>query len=122
MPWWSWLIIWSLLVAALIAVLVVGAIHLFRKMTAVVDELEHASSEIERVAEALEDTAEPYVPRANAIVRGRTEVAIEHDEVASARNLRRSRRRAAKLARARALIAADPTRYAHLTEYQRREA
>ena len=39
MPWWSWLVIWTCLVLALIAVLVVGTRRLFRKPVSVFDEL-----------------------------------------------------------------------------------
>lgn len=115
-----WLLIWLALAALLIVVLFLSGRALFRAVVGVGDEAN-------RLLDALSDFEIPedaakIDPAPNAIVRGRAAVAADRREFVTARDARRERRREAKIARARALIAADPMQYAYLTEYKRREA
>ena len=120
MAWWMWLLIWVALTALLVIVLFFSGRALFR---AVMGTGEEGSRLLDAIAQ-LENSDEDVQihPTPNAIVRGRATVAAERREFTIARDARRERRREAKIARARALIAADPMQYAYLTEYKRREA
>ncbi|MGO2633211.1 MAG: hypothetical protein ACTH9H_05580 [Galactobacter sp.] len=44
MPWWSWVLIWTLLVLILLAVLVLGGVHLWRKLKALMDNVAQAEA------------------------------------------------------------------------------
>jgi hypothetical protein len=43
-PWWSWVLIWTALVLILLAVLVLGGLHLWRKLKALLGKLTEAEA------------------------------------------------------------------------------
>jgi hypothetical protein len=102
-PWWGWLVVWSLLVLALLAVLVVSAVSLFRKGIGVLTEFtELASTTI--VFDGVQ--RETPRPRLFAVLMKQSVAR----EAADARALRRatikSNRRDARILRGKALVSA----------------
>lgn len=121
MPWWSWVLIWTGLVVLLLAVLIVGALYLWRKLRAATVELERLSELESEFADLVAQRVPEYTPRRLALLRDRDEVRAERELAVEAADDRRSARRERKLARARALTHADPMQYAHLTELHPRK-
>ncbi|NLT26346.1 MAG: hypothetical protein GXX90_06815 [Microbacteriaceae bacterium] len=122
MPWWSWVLIWTGLVVLLLVVLALGAIMLWRKATAALDELERLEQVQHGFADLVGERVAPFAPAVPALLRPRAEVAAEHEAAVLARDERREARREARLARGRALTRADPMRFAHLAEPPRTTA
>lgn len=83
MPWWSWLLIWSGLLLALLAVLVWFAFTLFKKLMRAVNALEELGNQ---VAGHDLDFAEP------APDRFRPAMFQDHDDLALAFDLQRADR------------------------------
>lgn len=121
MPWWSWVLIWTGLVVLLLAVLIVGALYLWRKLRAATAELERLSELESEFADLVAQRVPEYTPRRLALLRDRDEVRAERELAVEAADDRRSARRERKLARARALTHADPMQYAHLAELHPRK-
>ena len=105
MPWWSWLIIWTSLVIALIAVLVVAAWRLFRKAVAVFDELGTLAAKAELLDAAGVKFDEQQADI--AILQKLSDVQARRRRVREAAAARRDVRRSSRLARARALTRFD---------------
>ena len=116
MPWWSWVLIWTGLVVLLLAVLVLGAIHLWRKMQGALSEFERFSELESEFAALVDERVTAYEPRPIALLRDPAEVRAEREFEAEAADDRRWARRERKLARARALTHADPMQFAHLVD------
>jgi len=105
MPWWSWLVIWTSLVIALIIVLVVAAWRLFRKAVAVFNDLGTLAAKAE-----LLDAAAPKFDEQQAeiaILQKLPDVRARRHRVHEAAAARRDARRISQLARARALTGFD---------------
>lgn len=104
MPWWTWVIIWVGLVLALIAVLVLGAIWLWRKFWALMDDLGTLADTTSAFDQVESDPPVRSVP---AVLRAIDEV--RHDRaVRVARKTERTRlRRVRRLERARAITGLD---------------
>ncbi|MGO1544312.1 MAG: hypothetical protein ACTHXA_08215 [Gulosibacter sp.] len=120
MSWWSWVLIWTGLVVLLIAVLVIGALWLWRKLTALMPEIDRLQLLNEELGRLAEEAAVPYEPRRSAILRPSREVFDERDAFVEARDARREERRERKLEHANTLIHADPMQYAYLVEHPRK--
>lgn len=116
MPWWSWVLIWVGLGVLLLAVLVVGGIWLWRKLSALMPEIERLDLIQRELAELAEQATVPYEPRRAASLRPAREVFDEREAFVDAREERREARRERKLERANNLIHADPMQFAHLVE------
>ncbi|RRJ87168.1 hypothetical protein EG850_04920 [Gulosibacter macacae] len=116
MPWWSWVLIWTGLVVLLLAVLVLGAIWLYRKAMAASAEFDRLEQVQAEFASLAEQRVTPYQPRKIALLRDLDDVQRERDARAERRDERRELRREAKLARAHALTHADPHQYAFVAE------
>jgi hypothetical protein len=58
MPWWSWLVIWVVLIAALLALLVWQGIRLFRKALGVVTDLGELADKTSLLEQRAEQLAE----------------------------------------------------------------
>ena len=107
MPWWGWTIIWALLSLALLGMLALFAVSLFRKLTAIAIELEHLASQTARLDQTnrvLDDQR-----RELAILTGYLEVRRRRERVRSAALLRKQARRRASIQRAKELIRVDAT-------------
>ncbi|KAB1644157.1 hypothetical protein [Gulosibacter chungangensis] len=120
MPWWSWVLIWVGLVVLLLAVLVVGAIWLWRKLNAVLPEIERLDLIQQELAEVAEQATVPYEPRKSAILRPTRQVLDEREAFVEARDDRREARREEKLERANALIHANPMQFKHLATHPKK--
>ena len=108
MPWWSWVLIWTVLVLLLLGVLALNGWILFRKaMTAAraLGELLEKTSLLEAAGEELRD--ERFTP---SVLRPIDEVRREHAVRSSERAERRERRRELRLQRGRLLTSAEATR------------
>lgn len=104
MPWWSWLVIWAVLGLALVALLVLGGLWLWRKLMRLLDDLGELAEQA-AVLEAVDDDAPPRaVP---AILRDIEDVQRRR-AVRVARKLERKRvRRVLRLERARNITTVD---------------
>lgn len=116
MPWWSWVLIWTGLVVLLLAVLVLGALHLWRKAAAALDELDRLQRLEHEFDDLVRGRVTPFVPATPALLRPFATVLDERNSVAEAREERREARRQARIERGRALTHADPMQYAHLAD------
>ena len=105
MPWWSWLVIWTCLVIALIVVLVVAAWRLFRKAVAVFDELGTLAAQAELLDVAVTTFDEQQADI--AILQKLSDVQARRRRVRDAVAARRDARRSSRLARGRALTRFD---------------
>lgn len=122
MPWWSWVLIWGGLVVLLVTVLVVGAIWLYRKGASVLAELERLDTLTAAAQEQLvTNQPERHESKAAAMLRPMAEVRADRRTHLRERDSRREARRDARIARAKALIAADPRRYQHLVDARTKE-
>ncbi|TFB99340.1 hypothetical protein E3O42_13945 [Cryobacterium adonitolivorans] len=90
MPVWSWILIWTLLVAGLIAMLVWFAVHLFRKLMATMGALEDLGDQL---AELDLDTGVPGAPFHPAVFQKRRVLAAAIDQARLERAHRRAHRR-----------------------------
>lgn len=115
MPWWSWMLIWVALVALLLAVLIGGAIWLWRHLAGIGHEaarladIQAQAAQLAEEAEAARETA--TIRRPVAIGRDSARVREYHEEQRRRLRERREARRCARLERARALLAADPQEF-----------
>ncbi|MET4705716.1 hypothetical protein [Frigoribacterium sp. UYMn621] len=105
MPWWSWIVIWTCLVLALIAVLVVSAWRLFRKAVAVFDELGTLGGKMELLDAAITEFDEKQAEF--ALLQKYSDVQAHRRRVRDASLARREARRAARLDRGRSLTRVD---------------
>lgn len=119
MPWWSWLIIWSALVLALLALIVLGALWLWRKLLRLFDdlgELAEQASVLEGVEDAPDVRIEPAILRDIDDVRRRRAIRV-------ARKFERKRiRRVLRLERAKRITRVDPTQVEWPADWYRSRA
>lgn len=114
MPWWSWLIIWGVLVVALLALLVWQGIRLFRKFMAAVQAL----GELAEKASVLEQRVENLGERRfqAAAFQSAARLSWERRQQAAGRADRRQAHRDARVQRGRLITKADPRQFSHLTK------
>ena len=62
MPWWSWLLIWGVLVTGLIAVLIWCAVALFRKAVTTLHALEALNDQVSSVDLDVPSVCASFVP------------------------------------------------------------
>ena len=105
MPWWSWVIIWVVLVLALLGMLALMAWRLFRKGIAVLDALDGLASTTELLGSAGEDAERQR--QELAILIGAEELRRRREYVRAAARERRGARRDSRIARGRALVKVD---------------
>ena len=107
MPWWSWVVIWVVLVLALLGMLALMAWRLFRKGVAVLDELDALAATTElldRAAEVAEEQRSEL-----AILVGAEELRRRREFVRAAAAERKRERHEVRIARGRALVKVDPS-------------
>lgn len=114
MPWWSWLIIWGVLVAALLALLVWQGIRLFRKFMGAV----HALGELAEKTSLLEQRAGELEERhfRAAAFQSAARLSYERRKDAARRADRRQAHRDARVQRGRLITRADPRQFSYLTK------
>ena len=115
MPWWSWLLIWTVLVLGLLGMLAFFAWWLFRKVVAAGREaaaLMEKAEVLSRRADELHERFEPAVLADAELLRA------ERDDWLVGRAFARQARRDARVRRGRLLVDVDPAtvpaRFAHL--------
>jgi len=105
-PWWSWVIIWTLLVLGLLGMLAWFAVALFRKLMAAMHALGELGDQLAALDVQMGDLGEErFRP---AIWSDRAALALEIERTRAARLHRRQERRDARVARGK-LIRHAPT-------------
>lgn len=105
MPWWSWWLIWGVLVLALIGMLAFFAVVLFRKTVAAADELGALSEALAVLERRLDDIAPQRTP--SAVFQNRDELALIVHLNSQKRARRRQHRHDARMARAKLLVRSE---------------
>ncbi len=105
MPWWSWVLIWTFLVLALLGMLAYFAWWLFKKAMVVLEALGELSGKLE-LLDAASDEVSPYhfTP---AVLRDRAEVREAHRLLRELQEERKNSRRESRMARGKLLVTAD---------------
>ena len=104
-PWWGWLLIWVGLVLALLALLAVGAWHLFRKGMVVLD----AVAELAEATAVLELDDSPLPKQQRAVLADLRDIHRREDARRAHRAERRRVRHERRMARARRITRLDAT-------------
>lgn len=105
MQWWAWVLIWLGLVLALIAMLVLLGVRLFKKAMRAVDALGDLTDSLSRLDAAGDELSDPpFVP---SVLREKDEVESDWHERRDARAAIRAARAEARRARGRLLTSAD---------------
>jgi hypothetical protein len=100
MPVWSWILIWTLLVAGLLTMLAWFAVRLFRKLTATFGALEDLGDQL---AELDLDAAVAPAPFHAAVFQNRRDLAAAIDQARIERAYRRALRRDLSISRGKLL-------------------
>lgn len=113
MPWWSWLLIWTVLVLGLLGMLAFFAWWLFRKLMAAARE---ASALLEKT-EVLQGRADALQEEAfhSAVFADAARLAAERAQAKAEKAYAKQARRDARVRRGKLLVTADPSRFAHVT-------
>lgn len=113
MPWWSWLVIWTVLVLGLLGMLAFFAVSLFRKVVAAGREAADLAAKAEVLSRRAEELREePFHP---AVLADAGELRAERDRARAERDAARQARRDARVRRGRLLVKADARRFVSLT-------
>ncbi|WP_345764762.1 hypothetical protein [Diaminobutyricibacter sp. McL0608] len=113
MPWWSWVVIWVVLVLALLGLLALFGFRLFRKLMAALDELGKLADKTDLLQRRAEDLREERFRPAVFADAGALRAAREQD--LADRERRRQARRDSLVKRGKLLVQADPQQFSHLT-------
>ena len=113
MPWWSWVVIWVVLVVALLGMLTLFGFRLFRKLMATLDELGRLADKTELLHRRSEELREERFQPAAFADAGALRAAHEQD--IADRERRRQARRDSLVKRGKLLVKADPQQFSHLT-------
>lgn len=103
--WWGWLVIWTCLVLALVAVLAISAVRLVQKGVAVLDELDQLAQKteiLEQAADSAEETSAEL-----AILAGTEQTRRARALVREAALDRKAARHDGRISRARRIIRFD---------------
>lgn len=115
MPWWSWLLIWTVLVLGLLGMLVFFAWWLFRKVVAAGREAAALMEKADVLSQRAEELADTFEP---AVLADAEELRAERHDRLAERAIARQARRDARVRRGRLLVDVDPKtvpdRFAHL--------
>jgi flagellar biosynthesis/type III secretory pathway M-ring protein FliF/YscJ len=115
MPWWSWLLIWTVLVLGLLGMLAFFAWWLFRKVVAAGREAAALMEKAEVLSRRADELHERFEP---AVLADAEELRAERDDQLTGRAIARQARRDARVRRGRLLVDVDPAtvhaRFAHL--------
>ena len=115
MPWWSWLLIWTVLVLGLLGMLAFFTWWLFRKVVAAGREAAALMDKAEVLSRRAEELHERFEP---AVLADASELLAEREQQRAERAFARQARRDARVRRGRLLVDVDPAtvpdRFAHL--------
>lgn len=112
MPWWSWLVIWVVLVVALLGMLVFFGYRLFVKAMTTLSALGDLTEKADVLSRRLD--TEPDEPFHAAALRPAREYAEAWAERRARNATIRHTRREARIRRGKLLVSADPRRFSHL--------
>ncbi|PPF85550.1 hypothetical protein C5B96_05620 [Subtercola sp. Z020] len=105
MTWWSWIIIWAVLVLAMLGMFAFFGVRLFRKAGAVLSELGDLGAKVSALQENVEGLTPEQSP--NAILLGYAEMHRRRDALKRRREDQKELRREKRLERGKLLITAD---------------
>jgi hypothetical protein len=105
MTWWGWLLIWGVLVLAMLGMLALFAVRLFRKVVRVFESLGDLASKAE-VLDSAEDGRGAKAPPI-ALLQKRSDVVARRDVERELLEDRRAARHSRRMFRARKLIDVD---------------
>jgi hypothetical protein len=112
MPWWSWVVIWIVLVLGLLGMLAYFGWSLFRKLMAAARE---AGALMEKAAILSERSAEMrYAEYHSAVFDNPDTLRAERERTIADRRVARQARRDRRVRRGKILVTADPFRYSYL--------
>ncbi|WP_374010534.1 hypothetical protein [Leifsonia sp. LS-T14] len=115
MPWWSWLVIWTVLVLGLLGELAFFAWWLFRKVVAAGREAAELMDKAEILSRRADELQERFEP---AVLADAEELRAAREDERAGRAFARQARRDARVRRGRLLVDVDPAtvpdRFAHL--------
>ena len=113
MPWWSWLVIWTVLVLGLLGMLAYFAWSLFRKVMAAAREASALLEKTDTLTRRVEDVREaPFHP---SVFADATQLSAERTQARAERVSAKQARRDARVRRGKLLVKANPARFAYLT-------
>ena len=112
MPWWSWLVIWTVLVLGLLGMLGFFGWWLFRKVVAAGREAAELLAKTEVLSQRAEQLREE--PLRPAVFADAAELRDARAQRLTDRAFARQARRDARVRRGKLLVTADPNRFAHL--------
>lgn len=107
MPWWSWLLIWIVLVLGLLGMLGFFAWWLFRKLMAAASEASALFEKTEVLSRRAEELTEEFHP---AVFADAGQLAAERTQARAERARARQARRDTRVRRGKLLVRADPHR------------
>jgi hypothetical protein len=112
MPWWSWVVIWAVLVLGLLGMLAFFGWWLFRKVMAAARE---ASALLEKTAILSERTRDiRYTEFHSAVFDDPDTLRAAREQAKAERRVARQARRDQRVRRGKILVNADPLRYSYL--------
>jgi len=112
MPWWSWVVIWAVLVLGLLGVLSYFGWSLFRKVMGAAQE---AGALMEKAAILSERSGDiRYTEFHSAVFEDPDALRAEREQAIADRRVARQARRDQRVRRGKILVTADPFRYSYL--------
>ncbi|WP_426623984.1 hypothetical protein ACPPVW_15570 [Leifsonia sp. McL0607] len=112
MPWWSWVVIWTVLVLGLLSMLGYFGWSLFRKVMAAAREAGALMEKAEILSERSGDMR--YTEFHNAVFEDPDKLRAEREQAIADRRVTRQARRDQRVRRGKILVNADPLRYSYL--------
>ena len=112
MPWWSWVVIWAVLVLGLLGMLAYFGWSLFRKVMAAARE---AGALMEKAAILSQRSGDMrYTEFHSAVFEDPDALRAEREQAIADRRVARQARRDQRVRRGKILVTADPFRYSYL--------
>jgi hypothetical protein len=114
MPWWSWLVIWGVLVLGLLGMLALFAVWLFRKLMAAGAEVSDLAEKADILSRRAEELRDP--PFHASVFDDASELRGERELAKAERANARQARSDARVRRGKLLTSADPSQFSHLNQ------
>jgi hypothetical protein len=114
MPWWSWVVIWAVLVLGLLGMLAFFARSLFRKMMAAAHEAAALLEKADILSQRSGDMR--YTEFHAAVFQDPDDLRARHEQAIADRRVARQARRDQRVRRGKILVNADPFRYSYLNK------
>ncbi len=102
MPWWSWWVLWGVLVLALVGMLAFFAVSLFRKSMSAFAEFDRLTDALSALDVNLDDIAPGRKP--SAVFQEHAQLALVVERNREARSVKKQQHRDARLSRGKLLI------------------